>query len=116
MDVAAEPGRDTGRGEQVEAELTAFIEKRNKQCRQTEGERRAEEAWAESERRHTVRRHEEMRAAWCEYQQGQAARNRASKTALIVRHEDEVAKLTTLVVTHLGVLNVMRLNTSALPL
>ena len=29
MDVAAEPGWDIGRGEQVEAELTAFIEKRD---------------------------------------------------------------------------------------
>jgi hypothetical protein len=33
MDVAAEPGWDIGRGEQVEAELTAFIEKRDEQRR-----------------------------------------------------------------------------------
>jgi len=34
-----------------------------------------------------------MRAAWCEYHQGQAARHRAVLDTLIARHEGEAAKL-----------------------
>jgi hypothetical protein len=79
VDVAAQPGRgigrDIGRGEAVERELDAFISKRHEQRVQAEGERLALEMWQESERRHAERRREEMRAAWCEYHQGQAARH-----------------------------------------
>jgi hypothetical protein len=52
------------RGEWVEKELTAFIAKRDKQRRRAEGERRTEEAWAESERRYDARRRRQNRALW----------------------------------------------------
>jgi DNA-binding GntR family transcriptional regulator len=44
-------------------------------------------------RAYTARRRDEMRAAWCEYHQGQAARHRAVLEALIARHEEQAAKL-----------------------
>jgi hypothetical protein len=34
-----------------------------------------------------------MRAAWCEYHQGQAARHRAVLESLIARHESEAERL-----------------------
>ena len=68
MDIAAQPGRgigrDIGRGEAVEHELTAFIERRHEQRVKTEGERQLEEAWRESERREEQRRREENRGGW----------------------------------------------------
>ncbi len=55
------------RGEQVEAELDTMIRRRHDRRVVEEGERPAEEAWAESERRHAARRREENRIAWCDY-------------------------------------------------
>jgi hypothetical protein len=64
----AQPGRairrDIGRGEAVEAEIDAFISKRHEQRVKSEGERQAEEAWRESERREELRRREENRGGW----------------------------------------------------
>jgi len=57
-------GRDIGRGEAVERELDAFIEKRHEQRRRTEGERAIEAAWRESARREEARRREENRSDW----------------------------------------------------
>jgi hypothetical protein len=71
VEVMHEPGRaigrDISRGEAVEHELDRLIEKRHDRRVVAEGERPAEEMWAESERRHNARRREENRAAWCEY-------------------------------------------------
>jgi hypothetical protein len=36
---------------------------------------------------------EEMRAAWCEHHQGQAARLRTTLETLIARHEEQAALL-----------------------
>jgi len=55
------------RGKLVEAELNQFIEKRHDQRVSDEGERPAEEAWAESEGRYIARRREENRVAWVAY-------------------------------------------------
>jgi hypothetical protein len=52
-----------------------------------------EPSYVESVRRYNARRADEMRAAWCEYHQGQAARHRAVLETLIARHEGEAAKL-----------------------
>jgi hypothetical protein len=68
VDVAAQPGqgisRDIGRGEAVEHELTAFIEKRHEHRVQSEGERQLEEVWRESVRREKAHRREENRGGW----------------------------------------------------
>ena len=60
-------GRDISAGERTEAELAAMIERRHEVRVRDEGERPAEEAWMESERRHGARRHEENIVAWHSY-------------------------------------------------
>ena len=52
------------RSKLVEAELNQFIEKRHDQRVSDEGQRPAEEVWAESQRRCFARRREENRVAW----------------------------------------------------
>jgi len=77
------------RGEAVEAELNSLIEKR---CtRETDPDER-EELWKASVRTYTARGREEMRAAWCEHHQGQAARLRTTLEALIARHEEQAER------------------------
>ena len=44
--IGAALSRDIGAGEKVEAELDAFVSRRDKQRRRTEGERPDEEAWS----------------------------------------------------------------------
>ena len=81
---------DVARSDAVEAELNRLIEKRS--TREMDSDEQ-EELWKGSVRAYTVRRREEMRTAWCEYHQGQAARHRAVLESLIARHEEEAAKL-----------------------
>jgi hypothetical protein len=54
---------EIARGEMVEKELNAMIERRSRQKDPEE----ASEAWQESVRRYNVRRREENRLAWCDY-------------------------------------------------
>jgi hypothetical protein len=54
---------DIETGERVEGELDAFIAKRDKQRRQTEGERRLEALWVESVRPYQERQEADHRAA-----------------------------------------------------
>jgi hypothetical protein len=59
---------DIETGERVEGELDAFIAKRDKQGRQTEGERRLEALWVESVKPYQERQEADHRAAWHEYE------------------------------------------------
>jgi selenocysteine-specific translation elongation factor len=77
----------------VDGELDNFISRRHEKRVEQEGERLAEEMWAESERRYAARQREVNRAAWCKYHQDQAARHRAILETLATYHEGEVAKL-----------------------
>jgi hypothetical protein len=81
---------DLAHCETVEAELNRLIEKRS--SGEMDPDER-EELWQQSVRDHTARRREEMRAAWCEYHQGQAARLRAVLESLVAFHEGEAAGL-----------------------
>jgi hypothetical protein len=54
---------DIARGEMVEKELDAMIERRSRQKDPEE----ASEGWQEGVRRYNVRRREENRLAWCDY-------------------------------------------------
>jgi hypothetical protein len=83
---------DIARSEAVDAELDRLISKRASQNRRPD-EDEQEELWKESVRAYTARRREEMRTAWHEYHQGQAARHRGVLESLIARHEEEAAKL-----------------------
>jgi hypothetical protein len=54
----------TAPGEKVEAELDRFVSQRHDRRVKIEGERVEEEAWRESERRHTASRRVTNRSAW----------------------------------------------------
>jgi hypothetical protein len=58
---------DVAGSEAVERGLGAMIERRDRQRRQTEGERLVEEAWARSERRHRALLREQNRWEWVRY-------------------------------------------------
>ena len=82
---------DVARSEAVDAELDRLISKRASQNRLPD-EDEQEELWKASVRAYTARRREEMRAAWHEYHQGQAARHRAVLEELIADHEEQAEK------------------------
>jgi hypothetical protein len=77
-----------GRGEAVEAELDRLIERR---FRQKDPEEESE-LWKESVRAYASRREEELRAAWCEHHEGQAARLRVVLRELIADHEQQAER------------------------
>jgi hypothetical protein len=79
---------EIARGELVEKELDAMIERRSRKKDPDE----QEELWKASVRAYTARRREEMRAAWCQHHEGQAARLRTTLEALIARHEEQAER------------------------
>jgi type II secretory ATPase GspE/PulE/Tfp pilus assembly ATPase PilB-like protein len=72
----------------VDAELDRLISKRASQDRRPDPDE-LEPFYRESVRRYNARRREEMRAAWCEHHQGQAARLRTALEELIANHETQ---------------------------
>ena len=84
---------DISRSEWVEHELNRLIERRHDQRTAEKWPKPSEELWKASVARHNAHRHEEMRAAWCEHHQGQAARLRVVLEELIAHHEEQAAKL-----------------------
>ncbi len=85
---------DVARADSVDAELDRLISKRATQDRGPDPDE-LEPGYVESVRAHNARRSEEMKAAWCEYHQLQAARHRSILEALIEHHErraEELAK------------------------
>jgi hypothetical protein len=80
---------DIAKGEMIEHELTAMIERRSRHKDPEE----ASELWKESVRRYNAHRQEEMRTAWYEYHQDQAARHKTILESLIARHEVAAARL-----------------------
>jgi len=75
----------------VDAELDRLISKRASQDRRPDPDER-EALWQASVRRYNSRRREEMRAAWCEHHQGQAARLRAVLEELVADHEQQAER------------------------
>jgi hypothetical protein len=75
----------------VNAELDRLISKRASQDRRPDRDER-EELWQKSVRAHNRRIQEEMKAAWCEHHQDQAARLRAALEALIASHEEQAER------------------------
>jgi hypothetical protein len=82
---------DVARADTVDAELDRLISKRASQDRRPD-EDEHEELWKASVRAYTARRREEMRAAWQEYHQGQAARHRTVLESLVSHHEAEAER------------------------
>jgi hypothetical protein len=83
---------DIARGEQVEAELDAMIRRRDTERRQTEGERRMEELWAQSVRRYNARLEADERLERLHYHEGQARRLSNTLGSLVAYHEAEAEK------------------------
>jgi hypothetical protein len=89
---------DITRSEQVETDLDRLIERRHDQRRMSEGERAAQELWAESVRRYNARQEADHRAAWHEYEMrlyrihsGLAAEHLARAEKLENGHRKETA-------------------------
>jgi hypothetical protein len=76
--------------EMVEKQLDALIQRRARKGETDPDER--EELWKASARRYNARRREEMRAAWCQHHQGQAARLRTALEELIAHHASQAEK------------------------
>ncbi len=81
---------DVARGEMGEKELDAMIQRRARKGDVDPDE--IELGYVESVRRFNARREQEMRAAWCEHHQGQAARLRSTLEALAARHEEQAER------------------------
>jgi hypothetical protein len=81
---------DVEHGEMIEKQLDALIERRSHKGDVDPDER--EELWKASVRRYHARREEELRAAWCEHHQGQAARLKVVLEELIADHEQQAEK------------------------
>jgi hypothetical protein len=81
---------DVEHGEMVEKQLGALIQRRARKGDVDPDER--EELWKASVRRYHARREEELRAAWCEHHQEQAARFKAVLEGHISRHEAEAER------------------------
>jgi hypothetical protein len=84
---------DVSRSEGVEHELNRLRERRHDQRAAQERHRLSEELWQESVERYNAEREKQLRAAWCEYHQGQAARHRGVLKGLIAHHDEQAAKL-----------------------
>jgi hypothetical protein len=82
---------DVAHTEASDAEVVRMIERRSRNGEVDPDER--EELWKESVRAYTARKREEMRAVWCEYHQGQAARHRVVLGNLIAQHERAAERL-----------------------
>ncbi len=83
---------DISRGEAMEKELDGLIRRRHDARVRDEGERREEELWRESERRHAEMRSRQNRAAWADYHAEQAARHRAVLEGLVGYHEERAQR------------------------
>ena len=79
---------DIARGELVEKELDQMIERRSRRKDPEE----ESELWKASVGAYTAHKREEMRAAWCEHHQGQAARLRTALEELIANHEQQAER------------------------
>jgi type II secretory ATPase GspE/PulE/Tfp pilus assembly ATPase PilB-like protein len=77
--------------EAVDEELDRLIAKRASQDRRPDPDAE-HERWKASVRAYNRRRQEEMRAAWCEYHQDQAARHRAVLEQLVASHEEQAER------------------------
>ncbi len=84
---------DIAQSEKVEGELDVFIERRERARRKTEGDRRAEEMWMESERVYFARRRAELVFAWVEYHEEAATRALANGEAIAQRHRAQIEAL-----------------------
>src|SRR5215218_11014410 len=84
---------DIAQGEKVEAELDHMIRRADERRRLSEGERREEELWRESERRYQAKRQAELVFAWVAYHEEAAERALANGGAIAARHRAQIEAL-----------------------
>jgi hypothetical protein len=84
---------DLSRSEGAEHELNRLIERRHDKRTAEERHKPSDELWQESVERYEAERQRQLRAAWCEYHQGQATRHRGVLESLIAHHEEQAEKL-----------------------
>ncbi len=82
---------DVARADTVDLELDRLISRRASQDTRPDPDER-EELWKASVRAHAASRHEEMRAAWEAFHEGQAERLRRTLEPLIAFHEARAEK------------------------
>jgi hypothetical protein len=83
---------EIARGEMVEAELDAMIRRRDTERRKSEGERREEEMYAESVRRHRERQRQQMWWERLRYHEHMVRVHTATSESIITRHEEDAAR------------------------
>jgi hypothetical protein len=93
VDLAHDISEGFAKGETAEATLDSFISKRHEKRVKAEGERAAEELYAESVRRYNAQQREELRAEWREYHRAAAERARRTLETLVAEHEAAAEKL-----------------------
>jgi hypothetical protein len=84
--------RDVSHAERTEKELDLLVTRRHEKRVESEGERQAQEMYAESVRAFNAARDQERRAEWATFHRQQAERHRATLTDLIQHHQDQAAK------------------------
>jgi hypothetical protein len=84
---------DLETSERAEKQLEAFITRRDTERRKTEGERREEELWRESERYYQAKRHAELVFEWCEFYERQAQRAITNGRRIAAENRVKAAKL-----------------------
>jgi hypothetical protein len=80
-------------GPDAERSIDAFIEKRHAERVRREGDRRVEEAWKESTRKHAAKQRQQARLEWHAHHAGQAERLRRTLEDLIDYHEQRAEEL-----------------------
>lgn len=85
---------DVRKVEKIEADLDQLISRRDRERRETEGDRKAEEAWQESVRRFHEQRRQQARVEWHLHHVDQAERLRRTLEGLVEYHEKQAEKLT----------------------
>jgi hypothetical protein len=89
VDVERTPRTD----EAAETQIETFIARRHEMRVNSEGERQAEELYAESVKRFNAKRDQARRAEWATFHRQQAERHRATLTDLIQHHETTAERL-----------------------
>ncbi len=98
MEVLAPPGVGISREidhralEKQEADLERLIERRHDQRVATEGERKLEEDWQITERRHAAERHKALALQWLEYHQQRLEGHKVTASILQAHHEGEIKR------------------------
>lgn len=84
---------DIAQGEKVEAELDHMIRRADERRRLTEGERREEELWRESERQYQAKRQAELIFEWLAFYERQAQVAIANGERIAAENRAKAAKL-----------------------